>query len=418
MRLDENYFFIHNTYAHFFDDTLNYFANYLYPRFHHQVVGTYDKAVEYIEKKVQYNNEHDMPNLPAIILNPSGEFQISDVNAGALQLWRFPNISNGIPDLKVRLYDPIYQDNNVTINPLFVRMKGEIELILLLNSFYEYCDLRMYMYQIFGGVNRPIYPSTFRTFLIVPEDILNFQYDNEVTNTHYTLDWESCGAYETLVRTTNRNEIVVPVNITPRYTLLNLSDSSMKYGGTDNLADWRLSANIEYEIEMPWYVYLKSDYLLENIDFNFTIDSYMGNTKSVISTTNQVSNFTSQFDWGLLDGAHSKINTKEEAEATKSCIENEWEKNGFFIYTFTSDDIDNLNINQPTDGFVIPLRIDDETALFIASKYGQLTIEYDYTLEDSGLTDTIIRIIKNPEQEDIVWNIDDILEIYTFDKVS
>ena len=68
----EMYFFIHNIYANFFKDSLDYFSLHLYPRFEHRVVATYDKAVEYITKTCQYDREMDRPTLPALILNPSG----------------------------------------------------------------------------------------------------------------------------------------------------------------------------------------------------------------------------------------------------------------------------------------------------------------------------------------------------------
>ena len=59
---------------------------------------------------------------------------------------------------------PIYQDANVTLHAGFMRITGEIELLMLLNSFYEYCDLRMYMLQIFGGTDRWIHPNFFNSF--------------------------------------------------------------------------------------------------------------------------------------------------------------------------------------------------------------------------------------------------------------
>jgi len=418
MRTDENYFFIHNVYAHFFDDTLNYFADYLYPRFHHQVVGTYDKAVEYINKKIQYNNEHDMPNLPAIILNPSGEFHISDANAGAQQLWRFPNLSKGHPGLKIRIYDPIYQDNHVVVHPMFTRMKGEIELILLLNSFYEYCDMKMYLYQIFGGLNRPIYPSVFRTFLIIPDEMLNFEYYNPITDIRYNLDWESAGAYEALVRTTNRTETVVPVNIKPRYTMMGMNDASMKYGGIDKLADWRLSVSLEYEIEMPWFVHMKTDYAIDIVDMNFGVDSYMGNADSMIGKVDSVDTFRAKADWGLEDGKHSNPLPKDEVMENRTFEKEEWKKNGFFMYSFTEDDILNLAENNITDGFVVPVRLDDTNKIYLISKYGTLSYKLDYQATDTNTIDTLIQFITNIERPDIEWKKDDIVEIYSFTKIA
>jgi hypothetical protein len=370
-----------------------------------------------------------MPNLPAIILNPSGEFKISDAITGAHQLWRFPNISNGHESLKCLLYDPIYQDSNVRIHPIFTRLKGDFELIMLLNSFYEYCDMKLYMLQIFGGENRPIYPTVFRTFLIIPNEMLEYEYRNPVTGETHFLDWEGAGAFETLVKTTNRNEIVVPVNIKPRYTLMNIADGSMKYGGADKLADWRLNVSVEYEIEMPWYVYLRSDYLVENINFNITAMSYMGDNDKIIQNVNTFEDFLKEFndgdlietisksyDTGLEPGVHNNLKSIEEIKESVVCEKSTWKKSAFFYYTFTSDDIQKLNNDEITDGFIISFRLNDDSKLYLLSKYGQLTINVDYVVTDINEKDSLIQF-KNRENIENIWIVDDIIEIYTFLKI-
>ena len=140
------YMFIHNVYANFFKDALDYFSGHLYPRFQYTVIGTYDKGVEYIIKKCQMDGqETDRPNLPALILNPSGDFDLADAITTGKQMWRFPNLN---PGLVSRLFDPVYKDEQVLITPGFIRIQGDIELLMLLNSFYEYCDVKMLFLQI------------------------------------------------------------------------------------------------------------------------------------------------------------------------------------------------------------------------------------------------------------------------------
>ena len=136
----------------------------MWPRFEHRVVATYDKAVEYLTKKDQYGREVDKPQLPAMILNPSGEFDLAEATAGGHQMWRFPNLS---PGFAKRLFIPIYKDENMYITVAFMRIQGDIELLMLLNSFYEYCDLRMLFLNVFGGFDRWIDPQFF-TSLGIP----------------------------------------------------------------------------------------------------------------------------------------------------------------------------------------------------------------------------------------------------------
>jgi ketosteroid isomerase-like protein len=89
-QIRERYHFIHNVFANFFKDTLNFFSECLYPRFEYTVVGTYDKAVEYIVKQCELGREADRPTLPALILNPTGDFcllmqMLAGVNIGDIQ---------------------------------------------------------------------------------------------------------------------------------------------------------------------------------------------------------------------------------------------------------------------------------------------------------------------------------------------
>jgi len=252
------YFFIHNVYANFFKDSLDYFSQHLYPRFEHRVVGTYDKAVEYIKNVCEYGRETDKPQLPAIILNPSGDFDLAEGSAGGKQLWRFPNLA---PGMLKRIFEPVYQDENVQVTVGFIRIQGDIELLMLLNSFYEYCDLRMLLLEIFAGYERWIYPQYFTSFIILPEELINYEYYNEYTGLRYKLPWDSAGAYDKLVKTTAINELVVPCKIKPIYKLTGFSDASTRYGGADALADWRLGATVRYEIEVPAFLVLQADYL-------------------------------------------------------------------------------------------------------------------------------------------------------------
>ena len=263
-----HYFFIHNVIGDFFHATLDYFGPYLYERFKYRVVGTYDKAVEYLNKKEQYDRETDLPQIPALIMDPSGEMVTADAIAGGKQLWRYPNLAAGMVK---RLFSPVYQDSDVMVNVGFTRLKGTFNLLMLTNSFYEYCDLRLYMIQVMGDMERYIYPIWFNSFIILPERFINYEYINPETGKSHKLNWESAGAYDHLVKTTNKDELVIPVHIKPIYKMTGLNDGSTKYGGTDKLADWRLNVEIEYEVEIPSFLILETDLLITSVKTNFGV---------------------------------------------------------------------------------------------------------------------------------------------------
>lgn len=399
----ENYFFIHNSFAHFYSGVLGYFADYLYPRFEHRVVGTYDKAVEYIKKTVENSGEVNMPNLPAIILNPSGDFEMAEANAGGHQMWRFPNLGNGAVKF-ARIFDPIYKDENLLLSPVFCRVAGELEIIMLLNSFYEYCDLKMFMYQIFGGLNRPIFPKDYTSFIIIPDEFLTHTYENIVTGESYQPNWESCGSYQTLVRTTNRNEVVVPFLHHGALTLTNLSDGSTRYGGADKLADWRLTASIRYEIELPWYLVLQSDYLYTNINLNIIANNSYITPKS-ISEFDSFENTKFSHESYLDPQTHNPsyvLPTENDIIRRQKLT-----KVDSYYYEVKVED-------QLLDRIVIEIseHMDENNVIFIHTKYGELNPLLHYWVVEQTTELVRFEIINNGEY--FVEN--DVIEVYVYER--
>jgi hypothetical protein len=405
-QLRERYHFIHNVFANFYNDMLEFFTTYLYPRFEYRVVGTYDKAVEYINKTCQYDRETDKPMLPALVLNPSGEFSPADSNAGGMQYWRYPNLA---PTMIKRLFDPIYRDQHLIIHAGFIRIKGEIELIMLLNSFYEYCDLRMLHINMFGGLNRIIYPRFFSSFIILPESFVNYVYKNPYTGTTYSMDWASAKASTQLVRSTARNELVLPLNIKPQISLVSLSDASNRYGGTDNIAEWKLSSTINYELEMPNYLIIESDYLAEELGLDFRYGSTYSAYNDYQPPDNRtLSNFS--WDWGLNFDTNSEnlgyMDPNDTTSTTTFISDFIWKTRYFHDVTESEamDSTADLYISLP-EQIIYPY------ILIVNSKYGELKFIDHYYITDNGWSLVIRRDYVHLEKGMI-------LELYVYEKLE
>lgn len=377
----ERYHFIHNVYANFFKDLLDYFSETLYPRFEYRVVGTYDKSVEYIQKQCQYNRETDKPMLPALILNPTGEFMPADAIAGGRQLWRYPNLA---PTFVKRLFDPVYRDANTIVHAAFLRIKGEVELLMLLNSFYEYCDLRMLFIDYFGGLDRIIQPRFFTSFIILPDSFVNYEYRNEYTGLHYKLDWESVGATTQLVRSTAQNELVLPVNIKPQISLTNLGDGSSRYGGADKLADWRLTATINYELEIPNFLVIESDYLAQHIDVELRAESvYSAYINHKPPETRVVTQ--SSWDFGLDETSVTDLVINPDDATAEITFEATYQFKTRYYHVVTSDEASSTTNVEIS----LPETITDNRTLIVNSKYGELSYGDHYIISNDGDTLTI-----------------------------
>jgi len=206
--------------------------------------------------------------LPAVALNPNGDFGLSDIHGN--QPWRFPNVA---PILASRLFAAIYQDDRVRITPGCSRVKGDFEVIYILSSFYELLDVKMMLMHTFNGINRTTYPFIITSYITLPDELALYQYENDVEYISYTLDWLSQGASESVIKNINKNKWIYPISTVPMIKLTAMNDGSRKHGGTDELAEWRISCTFEYEIEVPSFLILQTDYVAEKIRVNIMVGS-------------------------------------------------------------------------------------------------------------------------------------------------
>lgn len=391
-----NYFWIHNVFGHFIKDTMDYFAEYLYPRFSPwKVIGTFDKAVEFINKKGLMNREADQPLRPALILDPSGDFGL-DENYGKM-LYRFPNLA---PGWIKYVYEPIYQDEHMLVTVAFGRFVGELNFLSLLSSFYEYTDMKVFLNLIFGGQDRFIFPRYFSSFIILPPELYNYRYTNPITGVNYQINFEA--AYNTLVRTTNTHEVVYPCTIRPRYKLTNMSDSSTRWGGTDNLPDWKLSFTLSYEIELPTYIVLQSDYLAKKLQINIGYGScYSANSEYM---TNQVPDTISTSEATINLGLDSTSNTTI-IFPTETTINKNIKPKMFktrYYHVVTKDEADATNYFE----IIIPEPITDYDLFKLNGKNGILSYWDHYKIIDQ----TTLRVDKTV----VTLEEDEILELYIY----
>lgn len=401
-----HYEFIHNVFGHFIKDTLDYFSNYLYPRFGMwSIISTYDKAVQYMLESDKMGREPDQPLKPALILNPSGDLDF-DETYGKM-FYRYPNLA---PGMAKYVFDPIYQDQNVLITLGWSRMKGEIEFMALLSSFYEYFDFKVFLGLIFGGKDRYIFPEYFNSFMILPPEIYNYNYSNPYTGVNYNINIPE--VTETLIKTTNKNEYIYPLRILPRYKLTSVTDASERYGGIDKLPAWKLNFSIEYEVEIPSYVILESDYLAKNLNINIGYGScysqnsiYNSLTVSdeidVIKSSQVYVDSTSGQQLNL-DSTGSVILNNGPILNNIDDIEHLVFKTRYF-HIVTQDEADSTT----TVSFQLPEIITNINELIIYGKNGPLNYGDHYTISIDGLT-------LNINKTYVSLGVGDIIELYVY----
>lgn len=243
------HWYIYNTFGSFYKGLLNWFGNFFYDRFQYRVIATYEKSVELFNKRLQYNKEVNNQIFPAITLDPSFDFDYAD---GIGQtLWQKPYIA---PNMVPYLWEEIegLKDQEVRFTVIFTRFRGTVEITFWLNSVYELLDTRMELLLFSGGLNRYLRPEVFQSFLVIPNEIIEYEIDGK------KIDWTNTNLILKLLKEPNKYKYVLPITLDPIFKFTAISDNSVKYGN-DSLTEYKLSASIDYEINIPTYSVLQDD---------------------------------------------------------------------------------------------------------------------------------------------------------------
>ena len=245
------FIFLNNALGQFYRTFLNWLSDIFYTPINTKVIGTYTKAVHKLQQRLNEDKSFDVI-LPAVILDPSGDFRVDDrLN----HLWRYDGIA---PQIGKDLFDPIYEDGFIKMTPVYNRFVGEISIVFLLRSIYEYLDLRLYCIQSFSNENRYNRPFFVNTFLVLPSDIIN--YSTEVDGQEYKIDWTKALLEYKLIQNIAKNEYCIPLILTPMFKFTGISDASNRKSVGTDLEDYRLELTIEYEIDLPVYFVVESAY--------------------------------------------------------------------------------------------------------------------------------------------------------------
>ena len=236
----------------------------VYNKFKHVIIGSFNKAVLYLE---QLNNdpnvttEHGMyKDLPMMIYTPTLEEPVPQLDF----LWNYPNM---YPYMSQWNRPPIMFEDGTMLTLTTRRMQGNIDLRIFVDSQPEEHDIQMSFLNFFRGLNT-VYPLNNMTMDVCLSDKIKMltDYDEEVV-----LDLANSNISHKLIKATNQYEYTIPIATTPHLKLASLSDASTFYGGTE-FAEFALSGSIQYEIEVPAVLTLQTHMNVKSIEFNVSIE--------------------------------------------------------------------------------------------------------------------------------------------------
>lgn len=367
----QRHFFINNCFGSFFRGTLSWFGDVFYKRLIYRVLGSYDKSVEYFNKKKQFDREIDTNILPSLTLDPSYDFEPSE--PGGKFLWRHAQYAPGLAKKLWMGYEG-FEDQSLDVVPVFSRYKGTFDLIFWLNSVYELLDIRTYLFQWSGGYNRLFRPTFFDSFIVVPDTLINHQIEGDIP-----IDWSKSPMTVMMVDNTARIEHTLPVCLTPWYKFTSISDSSTKYGN-DSVAEYKLTASVEYEVEIPTYLVLSTYYG----DIKTDLDISMGATYSRYGIEPYIDEESGEFFKTV--GSDVPQDRFLASNESGDIVRDKTNAEERAFYTFTVDDEDNFDPAQ--DQYIIipnPFATEiDPDYIKVVTYVGELNYGDQWTYSDSG----------------------------------
>lgn len=371
-RIAHHHHFINGTLGSFMSGIADFFHTELFDRSNEVVIATYEKAVQHYKKRIQDLQEHHHPKYPFVTFDPALDFE-PDERAGRF-LWQYPQFSK---KLAMETFEPLlYQDDNVKIAPVLNRYKGRCELIIWCGSVYEYLDYRVLSYQFFGGMDRPISPKNIEAYFILPDEVITHTVDNKFTGDSYQLDWTNTDVGITLVKNINKNKYVFPFVLRPQIKLIGVTDGSEKYG-SDDLAEWRLSVEMEWECDIPTHLISETTNMpINNNSLSFELDVgciYVEPTTETAPREILIS-----------------ITDQDTGDITRKNLIYEQT----LSYILTADDVEDLENDE--DVFIdLGISIQGKEYIKIYGIYGELKANYNWDLKNNKIIKLIGSTISN-----------------------
>jgi len=248
----------------FLGEVGNLLQTQVYNKFKHVIIGSFNKAVLYLEQLNNDKNvtsEHGMyKDLPMMIYTPTLEEPVPQVD----YLWNYPGTH---PYMSSWNRPPIMFDDGTMLTMTTRRMQGNIDLRIFVDSQPEEHDIQMSFLNFFRGLNT-VYPLNNVTLEFCLADKIKMLTDR---NDEIVLNLLDSNISHKLVKATNQYEYMIPISSTPTLRLASLTDASTFYGGTD-FAEFALSGSLQYELEIPAVITLQTEVDIRSIQFNITTD--------------------------------------------------------------------------------------------------------------------------------------------------
>lgn len=391
----------------------DYFGTDFFDRTQEIVIATYEKGVQHWLQRQKNSGEKMAPKYPYIVFEPEMDFE-PDPQAGRF-FWGYPNFMGQFAS---QMFKPaIYEDENLLVAPILNRYKGRFNVNVWCSSIYELIDFRALTFQMFGGQDRIIQPVNIDGYIVLPDELLAYVYENKYNGVSYSLDWVENKSEVVLVKNINQNRMVYPFTVTPWIKMTDCGDGAEKYGGSgDEVSDHRLTISCEWECAIPMHIGLiatkqpnfsskfmdtlesrsvKISFAVE-LDYEYSVPFIDPDTGKKISEAKLPSQLMQTFG-----GRGTTDNSGIEQNLVWSETSNYKDK---YNYVITQADYDAIH-SEPVQNFIVHLLDDvpDAYNMRVYGKLGPLMRDYHWRLLQPGVVEFVGFQLGSLKVGDNIW---------------
>lgn len=257
-------YYTHGTLHNFYLSFKDWISNQLGIQSKNVFIGGYSKGAERI-RNILNDDKMKIEGIDGILnIDPTGEINMEETMGK--ELWRYPNVNTNLSKY-YNLTETLYKDDNIEITLIFNRITADINCSLFLGSLSKYLDYRMYLLQLFrGGNDRSFKPYTFINNMIFDDNFIEASYYNELTKKIETLHWDDTTLMNrTLIKQLGKSKYVYPINSEPLIKMISLNDNSNNKNVGQDLDTYVLNWSINYELTIPSFMYVNTNYDIEEI---------------------------------------------------------------------------------------------------------------------------------------------------------
>ena len=258
------HFPVHLSIGPFITELARYIDEEVYPnRFKFKMIAPADKSIQRIEEEKSDIRELQKAPLPSLVLTPV-------IDEPVQQWYKLWNSRRMAPRLGSVMAKGILSTDDYFISYVTRRIAGHVDIAIVTKSYMEAHDIMMAFYDQLYNINSWVILPEINLYFVVPEELVFYTEDGG----RIVVDWSNTKLSHELVKSINQKKYLFPLKHHPYIRLTSLSDASNLYGGTDSVPVYGLTGTIEYEMDMPAYLTIETDYLIKDVELTLEMGSY------------------------------------------------------------------------------------------------------------------------------------------------